>query len=39
MLLSAAILGVLVANSPMADQYLLLMQIHLGPMDHIRMGK
>ena len=31
-LLSAAILGVLVANSPMADQYFATMQIHLGPM-------
>ena len=31
-LLSAAILGVLVANSPMADQYFAIMQIHVGPM-------
>ncbi|MBN2920277.1 MAG: Na+/H+ antiporter NhaA, partial [Lactobacillus sp.] len=31
-LLSAAILGVLVANSPIAAQYFAVMQIHLGPM-------
>ena len=31
-LLSAAILGVLVANSPMADQYFAIMQIHVGSM-------
>ena len=31
-LLSAAILGVLVANSPIAVQYFAVMQIHLGPM-------
>ena len=32
-LLSAAILGVLVANSPIAAQYFAVMQIHLGPMN------
>ena len=31
-LLSAAILGVLVANSPIAAQYFAVMQIHVGPM-------
>ena len=33
MLLLAAILGVITANSPIAEQYFSLMHIYLGPMD------
>ena len=33
MLLLAAILGVITANSPIAEQYFFLMHIYLGPMD------